>query len=94
MDPYWTGADLNEAYETGNRHGRNYNKRLLEHAETVGRTLQTVLREQAIPTMKRQMDSDDATDAPYNEDMAQAIAACYRALGEQDEAAKWVRSVV
>ncbi len=43
----------------------------------------------ALAAMKQQMASDDALDAPYNEDMAQAIASCYSALGEEDEARKW-----
>jgi hypothetical protein len=47
------------------------------------------LRFWAIPTMQRQMASDDATDAPFNEDMAQTIAVCYRAIGDEDAANKW-----
>lgn len=47
----------------------------------------------AIAVMKREMRSDEVTDAPYNEDMARALSECYRALGDSVEADKWYRHV-
>jgi hypothetical protein len=62
----------------------------MAEARTWGEQARVAL-EDTISTMKRQMSSDAATDATFNEDMAKSIARCLRVLGRDDEADGWYR---